>query len=184
MKQRLCLTLLLTIALPVAGCAPQPAGDEIETLTPTATVTAPAPTATLAATETIDIIQATASFSMVGTAVLVTLPPPGADTPTPGILYSPEQVTLDDMGSTVILKVGDRFALVLGESSDWTVSVNDESILSRVKKIQPIQGSQGVYEAHQAGQTTLTAVGDPPCRKTKPPCMMPSRAFEIQITVR
>jgi hypothetical protein len=184
MKQRLGLSLLLTIILTLTGCAPQPIGGDIETLTPPATVTAPAPTATPTATETIKMIQATASFGVVGTAVLITLPPPGADTPAPGALYSPEQVTLDDAEKTVMLNAGDRFALVLGENFDWTVSIGDETILSRVKNIQPIKGSQGVYEAHKAGKTTLMAVGDPPCRKTKPPCMMPSRAFEIQITVK
>jgi hypothetical protein len=53
-----------------------------------------------------------------------------------------------------------------------------------VVNITVVRGAQGVYEAHQTGGTTLTATGDPVCRQSQPPCAIPSRLFEIQVTVQ
>lgn len=64
------------------------------------------------------------------------------------------------------------------------MSVADPMIVSRVVNVLVIRGAQGIYEAKQPGTTTLTATGDPPCRKVQPPCMLPSRIFRVQITVR
>ena len=47
-----------------------------------------------------------------------------------------------------------------------------------------IRGSQGLYRAHKAGETTLTATGDPTCRQARPPCGAPSREFRLQVIVR
>ena len=93
-------------------------------------------------------------------------------------------VTLANDGTSLQLHVGDRFLLDLGTGFDWTVNVANQNIVSRVVNIAVIRGAQGVYLAHQAGQTTLTAVGDPPCRQAKPACAVPSRAFKITIDVQ
>jgi hypothetical protein len=92
-------------------------------------------------------------------------------------------VTLADDGKTITLHVGDSFLLKLGEDYDWTVTVDDQTIVSRAKGIAVIRGAQGVYDALRAGTTTLTAVGDPACRQATPPCEQPSRTFTIQIVV-
>ena len=83
-----------------------------------------------------------------------------------------------------MLKIGQRFLLNLGSEYDWTVEVADQSIVSRVVNVTVIRGAQGLYEAKRPGQTTLTAVGDPPCRKAQPPCGAPSRMFQVQILVQ
>jgi hypothetical protein len=64
------------------------------------------------------------------------------------------------------------------------VNVANPSVVSRVVNILVVQGAQGVYEAKQPGQTTLSAVGEPPCRKSTPPCMAPSRIFRMTIVVQ
>jgi hypothetical protein len=117
---------------------------------------------------------------------------PGSPLPTaaatPGSTATPGDsgltVTLENEGQTIALHPGDRFLLSLGEEYDWTVTVADESVVSRVIGITVIRGAQGVYEAKQAGTTTLTAVGDPPCRKSSPPCMAPSKQFQVTFTVQ
>ena len=96
----------------------------------------------------------------------------------------PRTVTLADDGKTIDLQTDETFLLALGEGYDWTISVADQSIVSRVVGILVVRGAQGIYRAHQPGQTTLTAIGDPLCRQAQPACGLPSRAFHIQIVVR
>jgi carboxyl-terminal processing protease len=96
---------------------------------------------------------------------------------------APQTVTLDNEGQTITVKVGERFLLKLGEEYDWTVTVADQTVLSRVKNVMVVRGAQGLYEATKAGSTTLTASGDPVCRQSQPPCATPSRMFEITAKV-
>ena len=106
-------------------------------------------------------------------------------TPTePQPTVSERTITLDNDGQTITLQVGDTFLLKLGEDYDWTVTLSDDTIVSRVVNILVVRGAQGVYAAHKAGTTTLTAAGDPTCRKVQPPCERPSRLFSLQITVQ
>jgi hypothetical protein len=94
-------------------------------------------------------------------------------------------VTRQDDGQTITLKAGQRFLLNLGEGTyTWSPVVADESVVSRVIGITVIRGAQGIYEAHQAGQTTLIATGDPLCRSQKPACAMPSISFQVNIVVQ
>jgi carboxyl-terminal processing protease len=93
-------------------------------------------------------------------------------------------VTLDDDGGTIAVQTGERFLLKLGEDYDWAITIGDERILSRVVNVTVVRGAQGLYEAKQAGSTTLTATGDPLCRESQPPCAMPSRLFKVDVTVR
>ncbi|MCL5024972.1 MAG: hypothetical protein M1531_00515 [Chloroflexi bacterium] len=104
-----------------------------------------------------------------------------AQTPTPS---ESGTVTLADDGQTIELHTGERFLLELGSDYDWTVTVADQNIVSRVVNVLVIRGAQGIYEAKQPGRTTLSATGDPPCRKAQPPCAAPSRTFRIDIVVR
>lgn len=103
---------------------------------------------------------------------------------TPGLEVAERKVTLDDNGKTIDLRVGDRFLLALEGNYDWSVAVDDPSIVGRVAGITTIRGAQGVYEARKPGQTTLAATGDPPCRKAQPPCLAPSRSFQVRLVVR
>jgi carboxyl-terminal processing protease len=96
---------------------------------------------------------------------------------------TPQTVTLEEDGGTILLKPGDRFLLRLGQEYDWTVNVADPSIVSRVVDVTVVQGAQGLYEAHKAGTASLSATGDPVCRQAQPPCAAPSRSFKIDIVV-
>lgn len=93
-------------------------------------------------------------------------------------------VTLADNGTPVTMHVGDTFLLNLGEGYDWTVNVADQSVLSREVNVLVIRGAQGIYRALKPGTTTLTATGDPLCRKANPPCGLPSRLFKVTVEVQ
>jgi hypothetical protein len=93
-------------------------------------------------------------------------------------------ITLADNGKTIEMKVGDTALLKLGYEYDWNISITDESILSRVKNIMVINGAQGVYQALKAGTTVMSISGDPVCRVSTPPCMMPSIQFQVTIVVK
>ncbi len=92
-------------------------------------------------------------------------------------------VTLADDGKTINLKVGQTFLLDLGEGFNWTSTVANQNIISRVVGITVIRGAQGVYKADAPGTTTLTANGEPACRQAKPACGQPNRLFSVTITV-
>ena len=104
-----------------------------------------------------------------------------SDTPTAA---NSKTVTLADDGQTITLSVGETFLLKLGEDYNWTVTVADQTIVSRVKNISVVRGAQGVYEALLAGKTSLTANGDPVCLQANPPCKLPSRQFTLEIVVQ
>jgi len=154
-------TAILVAMLLLAGCGTvtEPAGGS-SAGTPTVQVTPATP------------LPGTVSATPGATGATAT---PGAGAPT---------VTLADDGRTVDLAVGQRFLLALGSNLDWTVSVADTSVLSRVVNILVVRGAQGVYVANAPGTTTLTAIGDLPCRKAKPPCAAASRGFRITVNVR
>jgi len=114
-------------------------------------------------------------------------PPPTAvpATPTPAMPTDSERtITLADDSRTVVLRAGERFLLKLGEEYDWMVVLEDPAIVSRVANVLTVRGSQGLYEAHKPGRTTLVATGDPPCRKAQPPCGAPSRGFRLEVVVQ
>ena len=92
-------------------------------------------------------------------------------------------VALSDNGATLTMHVGDRFVLMLGESYNWNVQVADQSVVSRVVNIATIRGSQGVYQARSAGETDLTATGDPACRQSTPACAIASLLFRVHLIV-
>lgn len=92
-------------------------------------------------------------------------------------------ITLDDNGKTITLQVNETFLLKLGEEYDWNITIDDQTVLSRKVNVLVIRGAQGIYEAHKPGHATLTAVGDPPCRRATPPCAAPSRLFNLNAVV-
>jgi carboxyl-terminal processing protease len=102
----------------------------------------------------------------------------------PPVETSPQTVTLNDEGRMITMKVGESFLLKLGEEYDWTVTIANQTILSRAKNVMVVRGAQGLYEASKTGNTTLAATGDPVCRQSQPSCAMPSRLFEIKVEVQ
>ena len=97
---------------------------------------------------------------------------------------SGQTVTLEMDGQTVTMRNGERFLLQLGEDYDWTVVPDDPGVISRVINVMTIRGSQGLYEAHAQGKTTLRATGEPQCRIGQPPCTTPGRTFVINVVVQ
>jgi hypothetical protein len=171
---RLAPLAYLALALLLAACQPQatPAPPAQPAATP---ATSPTPVASASPGPRVSAAPATT--------VVAASPTPAATTGTP-VAGANATVTLNEDGQTVQMRVGDRFLLALGEGYDWTVEVADPSVLSRVIGVLTVRGSQGLYEAHKAGTTTLTATGDPPCRRAQPACAAPSRLFQVTVIVR
>lgn len=121
-------------------------------------------------------------------------PSPATRTPYPGPATEnagdtpaapPNSITLADNGSALTMDVGQRFLLNLGmDTFEWSVDTDNQDVLSRVKNVMVIRGAQGMYEAVGRGNAVLTAQGDPLCRSSTPPCMMPSILFRINVTVQ
>jgi hypothetical protein len=134
-----------------------------------------------AAPPTLGIVSATGAAPS-----SITLPALPQLTPAGPLVVSGDapQVTLTDSGRPVMMHVGDRFLLNLGEGYDWSVEAADPAVVSRVISVLTVEGSQGLFEAHKTGRTTLTAAGDPPCRKANPPCGAPSRLFQVEVIVQ
>ena len=103
----------------------------------------------------------------------------------PTLQAMPSNITLDDNGKTFILHSGDSFLLDLGtDVFDWTVTVDDQNVIARLKNVMVIRGAQGIYEAKDSGQAILTATGDPLCRNSVPACAAPSMQFKITVIVQ
>lgn len=163
----------------LAACAPQtsPATGTALTATPTTVVTASAaPSATPSAVMTPDVSYGTSPGDATATA------PSAEATVVPGP-DSTEIITLDNNNSTLTLRQGQRFLLKLGEIYDWNLIIADQSVVSRVKNVLVVRGAQGLFEGLSAGQTDISAQGDPLCRSQKPACAMPSRIFHLTVIV-
>jgi len=92
-------------------------------------------------------------------------------------------VTLVENGKTIHMSAGQSFLLKLGQDYDWSITLSDQNVISRVKNIAVIVGAQGVYDALATGSAILSAVGDPPCRTATPACASPSIIFSVTVIV-
>ncbi len=93
-------------------------------------------------------------------------------------------ITLADNGRTITLQNGERVLVNLGDEFDWTVQIEDESIVSPILGVNVIPGAQGIFGAKRVGKTALSATGEPRCRKQQPACGQPSQAFNATIAVQ
>jgi hypothetical protein len=85
------------------------------------------------------------------------------------------EVMMADNGDTFNVKVGDRLRLNLDTFYDWSVSVDNPTVLV---------SSQGLYHANAFGTASLTAFGNPKCYSSTPPCLAPSIVFTIAVIVQ
>jgi hypothetical protein len=92
-------------------------------------------------------------------------------------------VTLDQNNQQITLQKGQRLLLNLGQNYDWSLNIDNDAVISRVPNVMVMQGTQGLFEAHAEGKTTLVATGDPFCLKATPRCGMPSILFKVNISV-
>ncbi|VVB88201.1 Uncharacterised protein [uncultured archaeon] len=100
-----------------------------------------------------------------------------------GTAQGARTVTLADDGKTITLEVNETFLLNLGQEYDWNISIDDQTVISREVNVLVVRGAQGIYRAHKPGRATLIAAGDPACRKSVPPCAVPSRQFRVYVVV-
>ena len=107
-----------------------------------------------------------------------------SDTVTQPEVAAGKTVTLAADQTNIALGVGDTFLLKLGEDYDWNVAVVDSAIVDREKNVAVIRGAQGIYQVLKAGDTDLTATGDPVCRSATPACALPSVLFTVHLAVR
>jgi len=119
---------------------------------------------------------------------IATLPPPASDAtetiPPGGNPISEGGITLDDNGKTFTMHVGDSVLLNLGtDAYDWTVAVENETVVHMKMGVMVIKGAQGIYDALTPGTATLSASGNPLCLQSRPACALPSILFTVTIVV-
>lgn len=191
MRSRHPLMLCVVVAMFLAAACDRSSSEPTSTLvtgastaTPSATFASPSTTAGSAGTASVTAAPVatlplpTATAPPIATA---TATPAPTSTATPG--PSSRSVTLADNGSTIRMRPGDRVLLNLGDTYQWSPTVDDQSALRRVVNITVIRGAQGVYEAVGVGPTDLSATGDLPCHSATPPCLAPSLLFRMHVIV-
>lgn len=176
------LTLLTTALGLLAGCLPlaaTPANPAAPTAVPSATPAAePAATPTGSGMVVSTSVAGPSSGPLPTSTAAAPLPP--ATAPANGLL----EVTAADYGRTIELRVGERLLLNLGEGGAWAVEIADPRVLGPLADASIPEGTQGVFEAHAAGTTALTAVNAPACLQARPPCKLPIRTFEVTVVVK
>ncbi|MFZ1041293.1 MAG: hypothetical protein WCA79_08985 [Anaerolineales bacterium] len=196
------LSLIVLILLSITACAPQPTVHPQPTQIPfpnVATSESPVTSATISSTSVpvctcpTGIVPSTQSQGGVSLppvicncpAILVSPPAEATETEPDSKNISTNGITLADNRKTFTLHPGDSFLLNLGmDTFDWTVNIDNQNVLSRVKGVMVIRGAQGIYEANSPGQASLTAIGNPLCRNSVPACEMPSIMFRITVIVQ
>lgn len=125
-------------------------------------------------------------FVITGTAIAypATVLPGTSNQATPTPLTGAKVVTLSDNRQTLYLHPGDTFTLRLPSLYDWHLSPTGNQILILDSNQATTQGIEAVYKAIAPGNTIITASGDPGCRKSKPPCMLPSISFSLTVIVQ
>jgi hypothetical protein len=92
-------------------------------------------------------------------------------------------ITLDDNDKSIYIKKGERFLVKLGSNFIWNIQIDNQTVASRVINIMVVKDAQGVYEVHNAGNATITGVGDPLCRTSTPPCEIHSVLFRANVII-
>jgi hypothetical protein len=93
-------------------------------------------------------------------------------------------ITRADAGTTIRLAVKQQVLVKLGTALEWTVTISNQAVISRVPGITIVVGAQGLYQARKAGRATIYAVGDAACRKATPPCMVPSLLVTVRVVIK
>lgn len=109
----------------------------------------------------------------------------------PGLMSQPYDlfaglvITFEDDGKMFGLGVGSKFQLVLQKDSyEWDAAAFDPAFISRLTNEPALSGSQGIFQATQAGTTQLSSFGELPCAKVTPPCLAPSLGFRVTLIIK
>ena len=118
-------------------------------------------------------------------AIIIQLPAPTSQVESTPPAIPINGITLADSGKTFSLHPGESFLLNFGTNAyDWPITIDNQKVLSREKKVMVIRGAQGVYKANGLGKAVLTVKGNPLCRNSIPACEMPSTLFKITVIVQ
>jgi hypothetical protein len=100
-------------------------------------------------------------------------------------LFAGLVITWADNGGAFGLAVGDKFQVVLQKDSyEFTAVQFDTKLITKLNNEPPLPGSQGVFQAVQAGTTQLSSIGELPCAKVSPPCLLPSLGFAVTLVIK
>jgi hypothetical protein len=135
------------------------------------------------------IVSSTPAGEQLVPEVSTTLPdnalPPTTDSTTSSVGQTSSTISLEDNGKTFNFHVGDVFLLNLGtDVYNWTVTIDNQDVAALKVGVTVPKGAQGMFDALSAGTATLTAVGDPLCLKSSPPCGMPTILFRVTLVVQ
>jgi hypothetical protein len=86
------------------------------------------------------------------------------------------EVTMEGNGAMFYLHVGDRIWLNLDPGYDWSVSFGNPTVVGSAEYLY-------VY-ALSSGTSSVTALGNPKCANSTPPCLAPSIVFTITVIVQ
>ena len=106
--------------------------------------------------------------------------------PKPPVVTNPDataMITTADNNGTVVVTKGQHVAVQLGDSMNWLLNFEPDTILTRVKNIMVTRGEQGLYTATDVGTTTLSATGSPICNANEA-CPMYLMVMKTTIVVR
>ena len=100
------------------------------------------------------------------------------------------EVDENDAGKTITLYVGDMLIVTLHGSDGFLwkpPESSDASVLLRAGVTTETPNGErnevAKFRAESAGTAQVTSTQDPTCREANPPCMAPSRAYEITVRV-
>jgi hypothetical protein len=133
-------------------------------------------------------VASSQSISNEGTATAqgtATIPSPGVvtGTPAPATILSPKSVNESNDGADVVLHVGQELQVTLsGGGLHWSEPrASNSGVLTQVSgQTSADGGASAVFRAASVGQAMVVSAGNPACA---PRCGIPSRAYELTVTV-
>ncbi len=116
-----------------------------------------------------------------GSAAAPSTPPPS---PLPSPSGTVAQITQQDDGKTVDVRVGDLVQVSLGDQLDWSLDISDPSVLSAEPGVNAlVRGTQLLARAHRPGTAVIHGQGKPRCAPNQP-CPQFLAVFTVTIVVR
>lgn len=94
------------------------------------------------------------------------------------------RASLENMGATILLEVGEGLLLDFGEDYDWHIRVSDAKVISRQAGTVIPRGAQGLFRAHEEGGAVFSVNGYPTCLKDDPSCSGKDLEFLLHVFVR
>jgi len=94
----------------------------------------------------------------------------------------------EDSGTTKSVKVGGELRLVLPADVDWVLeSTNTSALALKSSQVGSVGGSSAriwLFDVKQPGDYVIRATREAQCRKSVPPCSVPTVRHEFKIQAR